>query len=55
MIKEDEYEKGVENKGTTRLSLEQKKAKAAAEKANNTFYELENEKNDNTKLIPVKE
>jgi hypothetical protein len=55
MIKEDEHEKEKEVKGTTRLSLEQKRTKAAAEKANNTFYELEYEKNDNTKLIPVKE
>nr|MBR6100584.1 hypothetical protein [bacterium] len=55
MIKEDDLLEETEDKGTTRLTLEQKRAKAAAEKANNTFYGLENEKNDDTKLIPVKE
>jgi hypothetical protein len=55
MIKEDDVLEGTEDKETTRLTLEQKRAKAAAEKANNTFYGLENEKNDDTKLIPVKE
>ena len=55
MIKEDDLLEETEDKGTTRLTLEQKRAKAATEKANNTFYGLENEKNDDTKLIPVKE